>query len=231
MRGKILGWLVQATPWGLAAVLALLVAAPIPAGAFTDDPSAPNQGQRTEQDRCKFLMENVLAIVLSLNREGEITFLNHYGQSFFGYSEMEVLGKPMLGTLTPLTGFGGRDMAAFLAELVRHPNRYAFSVHENMLRNGERVTIFWANKGIFDDQGEVREVLRVGVDMTERKHRLRAAAQELRSIGDMLQGRSWVQRTKLKEITSRIDEISHELERAWLESETGLFESVVPPNH
>jgi PAS domain S-box-containing protein len=231
MRGKILGWIVQATPWGLAAVLALLVAAPIPTGAFTDEPSAPSQGQRTEQDRCKFLMENVRAIVLSLNREGEITFLNHYGQSFFGYSEMEVLGKPMVGTLTPLTGFGGRDMAAFLADLVRHPNRYAFSVHENTLRNGERVTIFWANKGIFDDQGEVREVLRVGVDMTERKHRLRAAAQELRSIGDMLQGRSWVQRTKLKEITSRIDEISHELERAWLESETGLFESVVPPNH
>jgi PAS domain-containing protein len=120
MRGKILGWLAQATPWGLVAVLALLTAAPIPTGAFTDDPSAPNQGQRTEQDRCKFMMENVRAIVLSLNREGEITFLNHYGQSFFGYSEMEVLGKPMLGTLTPLTGFGGRDMAAFFAELVRH---------------------------------------------------------------------------------------------------------------
>jgi len=231
MRGKILGWLVQASPWGLAAALALLVAAPIPTGAFTDDPPAPNQGQRTEQDRCRFLMENVRAIVLSLNREGEITFLNHYGQSFFGYSEIEVLGKPMLGTLTPLTGFQGRDMATFLAELMRHPNRYAFSVHENMLRNGERVTIFWANKGIFDDKGEVQEVLRVGVDMTERKHRLRAAAQELRGIGDMLQGRSWVQRAKLKEITSRIEEISHELERAWLESETGLFESVVPPNH
>ena len=231
MRGKILGWPVQVTPWGLAAILALLVAAPIPTRAFTDDPSAPHQGQRTEQDRSKFLMENVRAIVLSLNREGEITFLNHYGQTFFGYSEMEVLGKPMLGTLTPLTGFGGRDMAAFLADLVRHPNHYAFSVNENMLRNGERVTIFWANKGIFDDQGEVREVLRVGLDMTERKHRLRAAAQELRSMGDMLQGRSWVQRAKLKEITSRIDEISHELERAWLETETGLFESVVPPNH
>jgi PAS domain S-box-containing protein len=172
MRRKILGWLVQATPWGLAAVLALLMTAPIPTGAFTDDPSAPNQGQRTEQDRCKFLMENVRAIVLSLNREGEITFLNHYGQSFFGYSEIDVLGKPMLGTLTPLTGFGGRDMAAFLAELVRHPNRYAFSVHENMLRSGERVTIFWANKGIFDDQGEVREVVctenRIRLDARQR---------------------------------------------------------------
>ena len=69
---------------------------------------------------------------------------------------------------------------------MRHPDRYAFSVHENVLRSGERVTIFWANKGIFDDRGEVREVLRVGVDMTERKNRLRAAAQELRSMSEML---------------------------------------------
>jgi PAS domain S-box-containing protein len=228
MRGKLKP-LVATTMGGFAVALAL-VSAPVPIRAVANDPSVPNQQQKIEQDRCKFLMENVRAIVLSLNREGEITFLNRYGQSFFGYSEVEILGKPMLGTLTPLTGFQGRDMATFLAELVHDPNRYAFSVHENMLRDGERVTIFWANKGIFDDQGQVREVLRVGVDMTERKHRLRAAAQELRSIGDMLQGRSWVQRTKLKEITSRIDEISHELERAWLESETGLFESLVPPN-
>ena len=118
MKGKIPGWLVQATPWGLAVALAL-IAAPVPIGAFTNDPSAPSQEQKQmEQDRCKFLMENVRSIILSLNREGEITFLNHYGQSFFGYSEKEILGKPMLGTLTPLTGFGpkygglfGRDRA------------------------------------------------------------------------------------------------------------------------
>jgi PAS domain S-box-containing protein len=231
MRGKVLGWLVRTIPWSLTATLAL-VAAAVPIAAFANDLSVPSEEQKQgERDRCKFLMENVRGIILSLNPEGKITFLNHYGQSFFGYSEEEILGKPMLGTLTPLTGFQGRDMTTFLTDLVRHPSRYAFSVHENMLRNGDRVTIFWANKGIFDDQGEVREVLRVGMDMTERKHRLRTAAQELRNIGDMLEGRSWVQRTKLKEITSRIAEISQDLERAWLESETGIFESVVPPNH
>lgn len=226
-----LGRLVQTTCWGLAIALAL-VAAPVRIGAFTNGPSPSSEEQnQTEQDRCKFLMENVRGIILSLNRDGEITFLNHYGQSFFGYPEKEIVGKPMLGTLTPLTGFQGRNLATFLAEVERHPNRYAFSVNENMLRNGERVTIFWANKGILDDHGEVREVLRVGVDITERKLRLRAAAQKLRGIGEMLEGRSWVQRTKLKEITSRIEEISEELERPWLESESGVFESVVPPNH
>jgi hypothetical protein len=35
----------------------------------------------------------------------------HYGRSFFGYSENEILGKPMLRTLTPLTGFEGRNLA------------------------------------------------------------------------------------------------------------------------
>jgi PAS domain S-box-containing protein len=231
MRGKILGWLVQATPWRLAAALAF-VAAPVSIGAFANDPSPPSEEQKqTEQDRCKFLMENVRGIMLSLNAEGNITFLNQYGRSFFGYSEKEILGKPMLGTLTPLTGFEGRNLAIFLAGVVHHPNRYAFSVNQNMLRNGERVWIFWANKGIYDGQGEVREVLRVGLDITQRKLRLQAAAQELRGISAMLEGRSWVQRTKLREITSRIEKISEELERPWEESDSGVYESAAPPNH
>ena len=41
-------------------------------------------------------MDEVNGIILSLNHEGRITFLNHYGQSFFGYSAEEILGKPML---------------------------------------------------------------------------------------------------------------------------------------
>jgi PAS domain S-box-containing protein len=176
MRGKVLGRLVQGIPWALAAALAL-VAFPVSNGALTNEPSPPSGAQKqTEQDRCKFLMENVSGIILTLNPEGGITFLNHYGQSFFGYSEKEILGKPMLGTLTPISGFEGRNMATFLAGVVRDPDRYAFSVNQNMLHNGERVWIFWANKGVSGDHGEVREVLRVGLDITERKLRLQATA-------------------------------------------------------
>jgi len=148
MRGKVLGWLVQGTAWGLAAALGL-VTLPVSIRALANESSLPGGEQkRTEEDRCKFLMENVSAIILTLNPEGRITFLNHYGQSFFGYSDKEVLSKPMLGTLTPVAGFEGRDMATFLAEVVRHPDQYAFSVSQNMLHSGERVWIFWANKGV-----------------------------------------------------------------------------------
>ena len=77
----------------------------------------------------------------------------------------------------------------------------------------------------------MREVLRVGLNITDRKLRLQVLARELRSIGEMLEGRSWVQRSKLKEITSRIEEISQELERPWAESDGGVYESLAPPNH
>ena len=100
-----------------------------------------------------------------------------------------------------------------------------------MLRNGQKAWIFWANEGIYDDQGQVLEVVRVGLNITERERRLEAATRELREISNMLEGRSWVQRKKLKEITSRIEEISEELERPWTLSKSGVFESVVPPTH
>jgi PAS domain S-box-containing protein len=229
MRARILGCLVHATFASFVAALVLVVV-PSSIGAFTNDPSTPSEEQKQmDQDRCKFLMGNVNGTILSLNSEGNITFLNHYGQRFFGYSEDEILGKPMLGTLTPLAGFEGRDLTTFMAGVVHHPNRYAFSVNTNMLRNGKRVWTFWANKGISDNQGEVREVLRVGLDITDRKLRLEALAQELRGIGEMLDGRDWVQRSKLKEITSRIKAISEELEGPWEESDTGIYESAAPP--
>ena len=198
--------------------------------ALADEPSSTSGQQKPSQpDRCQFLMDKISGIILSLNPEGSITFLNHYGRSFFGYSNDEILGRPMLGTLTPFSGFEGRDLASFLDGLKRDPNRYAFSVNQNQLRSGQKVWIFWANKGIYDNQGQLLEVLRVGLDITERERRLEAATQELREIADLLEGRSWVQRKKLKEITDRIEQISQELERPWTLSKSGAFESVAPP--
>jgi len=63
------------------------------------------------------------------------------------------------------------------------------------------------------------------------KFLMEEAAQELRGIGEALEGRSWVQRKKLKEIAARIEAISEELERSWHETKPSVYESVAPPNH
>src|SRR3974377_1574316 len=114
MRGRIKRSLIHAT---FASFMALILGTvPGPIEAFTNDPSTPTEDQKqTDQDRCKFLMENVNATIVSLHTEAKIPFQNRYGQRFFGYSSEEILGKPMLGTLTPLTGFQGRDLQTFMA--------------------------------------------------------------------------------------------------------------------
>jgi PAS domain S-box-containing protein len=231
MRRKTSQPFVQGTFRGFTIAL-VLIAVPVPIEAFAAEPMPqPNEGQLTEQTRCKFLIDKINAVVLALDAEGNISFINHYGEEFFGYSAKEITGKPMLGTLTPAVGFEGRDLVSFLDGVKNDPNRYAFSVNQNTLRDGQKAWIYWANKGIYDDQGGAKEVLRVGLDITERERRVEVAVQELREISAMLQGRSWVQRKKLKEITARIEAISEELERPWTLSKSGVFQSVAPPSH
>ena len=74
--------LIHATAACFASALVLVA---VPGPALSGDQPIPSEEQkRTDLDRCKFLMENINATVLSLNTEGKITFLNHYGQRFFG---------------------------------------------------------------------------------------------------------------------------------------------------
>ena len=113
MRANTLGQLAKTIPWAFAALLAS-IAMPAPIETITNEPTPQSVEQKqTERDSCRFLMDHVNGIILSLNPEGRITFLNHYGQSFFGYSAEEILGKPMLGTVTPLAGYEGRDLTDF----------------------------------------------------------------------------------------------------------------------
>src|SRR5262249_57006983 len=84
---------------------------------------ASASAQEAKGNRYEFLVENVNGVIVSLDPEGRITFLNQYGQHFFGYSAKEILGKHMLGTLTPLAGFQHRDLAACFTEVLREPQR------------------------------------------------------------------------------------------------------------
>ena len=63
------------------------------------------------------------------------------------------------------------------------------------------------------------------------KFLMEKAAQELRGIAEALQGRSWVQRKKLKEITARIEAISKELERSLPEGKPSANESLGVTSH
>ncbi|MFA5308528.1 MAG: PAS domain S-box protein [Dehalococcoidales bacterium] len=124
---------------------------------------------RRSELRYRHLVQSTNTIILQMDNEGKITFFNDFAQQFFGYTESEILGKSVLGTIVPEKDSADKDLQEMMADIITHPRHYLHNENENMRRGGERVWIVWTNQPFFDDAGNLREILCVGIDHTEQK--------------------------------------------------------------
>jgi PAS domain S-box-containing protein len=124
---------------------------------------------RQSELKYRHLVQSANTIILEMNTEGKITFFNSFAEKFFGYSEAEILGKSVIGTIVPLKDSSDRDLKAMIEDIIKSPERFRHNENENMRRNGERVWIVWTNQPLYDDEGKLREILCVGIDQTQHK--------------------------------------------------------------
>ncbi|MBC1236823.1 PAS domain S-box protein [Nostoc sp. 2RC] len=129
---------------------------------------------RQSEANYRNLIQTANSIILRTDRQGRIRYMNDYGLSFFGYEEDQILGRTLLETIVPETETSGRDLKQFVHNLFHNlevslPQAYLQTENENLCRNGRRVWIAWSNQAIFNEQGEVVEILSVGNDTTQRR--------------------------------------------------------------
>jgi PAS domain S-box-containing protein len=115
------------------------------------------------------LVESANSVILRWKPDGSITFFNAYAQKFFGFTEPEILGRNILGSIVPVLESSGRDLSWLIDDIISKPEVHAFNENENIRKNGEKVWIAWTNKPIFDESGSITEILSVGNDITKRK--------------------------------------------------------------
>lgn len=136
---------------------------------------SPSSGRDTEQalrrseEKYRELVQHANSIILRWDCQGRVTFFNEFAQSFFGFSEEEILGKNVIGTIVPETDTSGRDLTALMDDISHHPERHATNINENMLKDGRRVWIAWTNRPVLGENQELIEVLSVGVDVTRQR--------------------------------------------------------------
>ncbi|MGD9077876.1 MAG: PAS domain S-box protein [Desulfobacterales bacterium] len=123
----------------------------------------------TSEQKYRELVQSINSVILRLDPQGNVMFINEFAKGFFGYTEKEIIGKNVIGTIVPKTESSGRDLTAMIKDLGLHPERYINNENENMRKNGQRVWIAWTNKGIQDEAGNILEILCVGNDITGRK--------------------------------------------------------------
>lgn len=135
---------------------------------------------RKSETKYRDLVESANSIILEFDLKGNITFMNHFAQSFFGYREEEILGRNILGSIVPAFDSAGIDLTEKIADLFQHHGQYDNSENENMRSNGERVWVAWTNRLIYDESANLSHILCIGIDRTEQRKTAEALARQER---------------------------------------------------
>lgn len=135
-----------------------------------------------QQSEIKYqhIIDNANSIIMEVDPHGNIIFMNKFALGFFGYQEKEILGRNVLGTVIPQTDIPGKATQDLLADIVSHPEKYLHNERESVLRNGEKVWIVWTSKPIFDEDGNLKEILCIGINRTEEKKAEALIAEQLK---------------------------------------------------
>ncbi len=120
------------------------------------------------EQKYRELVEHANSIILRWNARGEVTFINKFGQHYFGYGADEIVGKHVLDTIVPTADSDGHDLERLMADILANPAAFEQNINQNIKRNGERVWISWTNRIVHDAQGGIAEILSIGSDITER---------------------------------------------------------------
>jgi PAS domain S-box-containing protein len=115
------------------------------------------------------IVHSLNGIIVKFDTNFKITFINQFGQKFFGYQNEELLGRSIIGTIVPGLESTGRNLKTLIENIRESPELFIDNENENICKNGERVWVAWRNKAIYDDCGNLSELLCMGYDISRRK--------------------------------------------------------------
>lgn len=147
------------------------------------------------------LVEYANSIIVRWDSQGTILLMNEFGLQFFGYSEKDLIGKNVMGSIVPYEESSGRNLKSLIEEITSNPLAFEQSTNENIKSNGERVWISWTNRIVTDDTGKVKEILSIGADITQQ----RAAEQAIRNLNASLEKRVAERTAELKKALVRAE--------------------------
>ena len=192
----------SSTPYFFTGHRILFEGRPCLVGVGVDISERKRMESALQQSELKYreLVELANSIIVRWNIRGEITFINEFGQRFFGYSAAELLGRNVMGTIVPIRESTGRDLESLMKNICADPAAFQQNTNENIRRDGSRVWISWTNRIIQDERKGITEILSVGTDITQQ----RQAEQALRVLNQTLE----------MEVAERTRELQSALQKA-----------------
>jgi len=125
--------------------------------------------QTADLTRSNDELKSVKSMILRWDPDGNILFMNEFGRDLFGFSEQELVGQPLIGTIVPESDSTVRSIGRMVREIASNPLKYENDETENVRHDGTPIWMAWRNKPVLNEDGSLREILTVGIDITERR--------------------------------------------------------------
>jgi PAS domain S-box-containing protein len=132
-----------------------------------DDGKRKELQLKQSEEKYRELVMNANSIIMKIDKDYRITYANEFAINYFGFSEAELIGNSVLETIVPEKESTGRDLNKMVRDVFQYPEGYESNINENIKKNGERVWIAWANKRMYDEQGNFTGLLTIGSDITK----------------------------------------------------------------
>ncbi|MCS7261649.1 MAG: PAS domain S-box protein, partial [Anaerolineae bacterium] len=153
------------------------------------------------------LLQHANSIILRVDAQGRITFFNEFAEKVFGYTAQEVLGRHVVGTIVPPVDSAGRSLESMVKNILANPESGYYNENENMRRDGSRLWVAWTNKPIYNEKGDLQEILSIGTDISWRREmeaQLRAERNLLRVLIDNLPDFVYVKDTESRFLVGNV---------------------------
>jgi PAS domain S-box-containing protein len=149
--------------------------------------------------------------LIVISREGIITRINMAACFLLGYSEAELLGKPISMVFPEEAGEG----IPLLSEVLNYSSINAIE-RTYLAKSGRKIPVLFSASVMRDPQGEVRAIVCMAQDLTEHKRdaeKLKAYSEELQEINEELKNFAYIVSHDLRAPLVNIKGFSNELER------------------
>jgi PAS domain S-box-containing protein len=141
--------------------------------------SVLSQEVRANERRWRTLLENVDLLVVGMDPQGIVNYVNPCYLKLTGFSEQEVLGKSF-SNVVPNTG------QELPSESLTSPGEEYIQPHYQntiLTKAGQKRIITWSTVGLYNRENLYVGILSIGVDITEREESYR----EIQQLKDRLQ--------------------------------------------
>jgi polar amino acid transport system substrate-binding protein len=157
-------------------------------------------------------LENVSSVILRWTPDSVIRSINAYGASLFGFTQDELEGKSLFGTIVREIEEAHKGIEDLVNNIVKNPEAYNSLEGQNCNSEGYDLWMSWSNNAILNDDGSLKEILAVGQDITQRKlleaeleEAMNVANEATKAKGDFLANMSHEIRTPMNAIIGLSD--------------------------